>query len=110
MLLESTQLSGRLTSSARDTPRPRGEWFERPGISIERPRLPFVPELPEVQALAERLEARLAGAAFIRAEPLSFTGLKTVAPSPHALAGSRLRAVGRRGKFLIFELDRDTVR
>jgi len=30
-----------------------------------------MPELPEVQALAERIHDRLAGAAFVRAEPLS---------------------------------------
>jgi hypothetical protein len=41
-----------------------------------------MPELPEVQALAERIHDRLAGAAFVRAEPLSFSALKTVTPSP----------------------------
>jgi formamidopyrimidine-DNA glycosylase len=65
-----------------------------------------VPELPEVQALAERIDARLAGAAFVRAEPLSFSALKTVTPSPEDLGGKRLDAVGRRGKFLVFEMER----
>jgi formamidopyrimidine-DNA glycosylase len=63
-----------------------------------------VPELPEVQALAERVDARLGGAAFVRAEPLSFSALKTVTPSPEDLGGKRLDRVGRRGKFLVFEL------
>jgi formamidopyrimidine-DNA glycosylase len=65
-----------------------------------------VPELPEVQALAERIDARLAGAAFVRAEPLSFSALKTVTPSPEDLGGKRLDGVGRRGKFLVFEMER----
>ena len=65
-----------------------------------------MPELPEVQALAERIHDRLAGAAFVRAEPLSFSALKTVTPSPEDLGGKRLDAVGRRGKFLVFEIER----
>jgi formamidopyrimidine-DNA glycosylase len=64
-----------------------------------------VPELPEVQALAERIQAALAGAAFVRAEPMAFSALKTVAPSPEHLAGMRLSSVSRRGKFLVFEID-----
>src|SRR5689334_21327921 len=69
-----------------------------------------MPELPEVQALAERVAERLVGASFVRAQPMAFSALKTVSPSPEVLAGSRLDAVGRRGKFLVFELDRDSLR
>src|SRR5205823_13534590 len=61
-----------------------------------------IPESPEIQALAERIAVPLAGAAFVRADPLSFSGLKTVTPPPQDLAGKRLDAVGRRGKFLVF--------
>jgi formamidopyrimidine-DNA glycosylase len=64
-----------------------------------------VPELPEVQALAERIGAALAGASFLRAEPIAFSALKTVVPSPEDLGGKRLRAVSRRGKYLVFEID-----
>jgi formamidopyrimidine-DNA glycosylase len=64
-----------------------------------------VPELPEVQALVERIHARLTGAVFVRAEPLSFSALKTVTPSPEDLVGRRLDRVGRRGKFLVFEFE-----
>jgi formamidopyrimidine-DNA glycosylase len=64
----------------------------------------LVPELPEVQALAERIEARLGGARFVSASALSFSALKTVAPSPEELVGSRLTATGRRGKFLVLSL------
>ena len=68
-----------------------------------------MPELPEVQALAERIEARLLGASFTRADPLSFSGLKTVSPGPTDLAGTRLGSAGRRGKFLLLAADSLTV-
>jgi formamidopyrimidine-DNA glycosylase len=64
-----------------------------------------MPELPEVQALAERIEAVLAGARFERAEPISFSGLKTVTPPPESLVEQQLASVSRRGKFLIFNLE-----
>jgi formamidopyrimidine-DNA glycosylase len=64
-----------------------------------------VPELPEVEALSERLDARLAGARLVRAEPISFSALKTVTPPPGALEGKRLMSVGRRGKYLVFDFD-----
>jgi formamidopyrimidine-DNA glycosylase len=73
---------------------------------LAAPTLSFVPELPEVQALAERIDARLSGAVFVRAEPLSFSALKTVTPSSEDLEGKRLDGVGRRGKFLVFEIER----
>jgi formamidopyrimidine-DNA glycosylase len=63
-----------------------------------------MPELPEVQALAERLEAAVAGAPFERADPLSFSALKTYDPPPESLRGRTLERVGRRGKFVLFEL------
>jgi formamidopyrimidine-DNA glycosylase len=63
-----------------------------------------VPELPEVQALAERLEAALSGSPFSGADPLQFSSLKTVTPRASELAGLTLERVGRRGKFLIFAL------
>lgn len=57
-----------------------------------------------MQALAERIDSRLAGALLVRAEPLSFSALKTYTPSPEELGGKRLDSVGRRGKFLVFSL------
>jgi len=62
-----------------------------------------MPEMPEMQALAERLEAAVGGAALESAVPISFSALKTYAPSPESLAGRPLVAVGRRGKFLVME-------
>jgi formamidopyrimidine-DNA glycosylase len=63
-----------------------------------------VPELPEVQALAERLDAALRGAAFVAADPLQFSSLKTVMPRAPELAGRTVRGIGRRGKYLVFDL------
>lgn len=59
-----------------------------------------MPELPEVQAHAERLTAEFAGAQLSRFTPLNFSVLKTVA-APDVGAGRVLTEVGRRGKFLL---------
>lgn len=74
------------------------------GFTTERAvrRLASVPELPEIQALAERLDERYAGASLLRAEPLSFSGLKTVVPGPESLEGAELSSVGHRAKYLVF--------
>jgi formamidopyrimidine-DNA glycosylase len=66
-----------------------------------------MPELPEVQAHAERLTAAFAGATLLGVEVLSFAALKTVLPAPDAALGRALRRVGRRGKFLLLEFDAD---
>jgi formamidopyrimidine-DNA glycosylase len=62
-----------------------------------------VPELPEVQAMAERLEAALGGGVFAGATALQFSGLKTVVPLPESLAGRRLAGVRQRGKFAVLD-------
>ena len=62
-----------------------------------------MPELPEVQAHAERLTAALAGAELAGFEPLTFTALKTFDPRPEAAVGQALDEVGRRGKYLLLE-------
>ncbi|HEX2089849.1 MAG TPA: DNA-formamidopyrimidine glycosylase family protein, partial [Actinomycetota bacterium] len=62
-----------------------------------------MPELPEAQALSERIDERLGGATLVRLEPLAFSALKTVLPPPEELYGHVLVGVGRRGKFLIFD-------
>ena len=64
-----------------------------------------MPEIPEIQALAERVGERLLGARFVRATALSFSALKTVTPGPQDLEGRTLISTGRRGKFLIMDLD-----
>jgi formamidopyrimidine-DNA glycosylase len=62
-----------------------------------------VPELPEVQALAERLDGAVGGSTLERSDLLQFSSLKTVLPRPSDVAGRELARVGRRGKFLVFE-------
>jgi formamidopyrimidine-DNA glycosylase len=63
-----------------------------------------VPELPEIQALAERLTDAVGGSMFEAADPLQFSSLKTVTPRAAELVGATLDRVGRRGKYLLFEL------
>ncbi len=60
-----------------------------------------MPEMPEVQAHAERLTAEFAGLALRRFTPLTFTALKTAAPRPDEAYGHPLVEVGRRGKYLL---------
>jgi formamidopyrimidine-DNA glycosylase len=62
-----------------------------------------VPELPEVQAHAERLDAELAGAVLERFTPIAFTALKTAVPPPEDAYGQALVFVGRRGKQLLMD-------
>ena len=64
-----------------------------------------MPELPEMQALAERLEARLAGLTLRRADLLGFSSLKTYDPSPDSLKGATLLSVRRRAKYLVWDFD-----
>jgi formamidopyrimidine-DNA glycosylase len=60
-----------------------------------------MPELPEVQAHAERLDVDFAGAVLARFTPLAFTALKTFSPDPAVTHGEALASVGRRGKLLL---------
>lgn len=61
-----------------------------------------MPEIPEVQALAERLTEAVGGAPFAGAVLLQFSALKTFSPGPETLEGVTLERVGRRGKYLVF--------
>jgi len=62
-----------------------------------------VPEMPQMQALAERLDANVGGHALTGYEPLGFSSLKTFAPPPESVVGDTLTRVGRRGKYVVFE-------
>ena len=62
-----------------------------------------MPELPEIQAHAERLDAAFAGAPLERFTPLTFTALKTVDPRAGGAYGHELVFVGRRGKHLLLD-------
>jgi formamidopyrimidine-DNA glycosylase len=63
-----------------------------------------MPELPQMQALAERLDALFAGAKLDGIDALQFSALKTFDPPPESLIERNIESVGRRGKYLVFEL------
>jgi formamidopyrimidine-DNA glycosylase len=63
-----------------------------------------VPELPEVQAHAERLDKAFTGAALDRFTPITFTALKTYRPGPEEAQGQAVVYVGRRGKHLLIDM------
>ena len=64
-----------------------------------------MPEMPEVQAHAERLTEQFAGRVLTKFRPITFTALKTALPAPDDAYGSALRRVGRRGKYLMLEFE-----
>ena len=64
-----------------------------------------MPELPELQAHAERLDAAFAGTVLRGFRSLSFTALKTFSPDPGEAVGQPLVFVGRRGKYLLLDAD-----
>jgi formamidopyrimidine-DNA glycosylase len=64
-----------------------------------------MPELPEVQAHAERLTDQFSGRVLTRFVPITFTSLKTAVPPPSDAYGQPLRSVGRRGKYLLLEFE-----
>ena len=64
-----------------------------------------MPELPEVQAHADRLATDFGGRVLTRFVPIKFTALRTALPAPDAAYGEILRGVGRRGKYLILEFE-----
>jgi len=63
-----------------------------------------VPELPEVEITARRLDAALAGARIESAFAPGINALKTFDPPLSALEGQTIERVGRRGKQLVVEI------
>ena len=64
-----------------------------------------MPELPEVQAHAERLTEQFSGRVLKKFVPLTFTALKTAVPRPDVAYGRPLTSVGRRGKYLLLRFE-----
>ncbi|MEU8178401.1 DNA-formamidopyrimidine glycosylase family protein [Microbispora hainanensis] len=64
-----------------------------------------MPELPEVEALAEFLREHAVGRAVIGVDVTAFQALKTVDPPVTALAGLLVTGVARHGKFLDVDCD-----
>ena len=62
-----------------------------------------MPEMPEIQAHAERLTAAFGGRVLTKFTPFNFTALKTAVPAPDSAYGEALRSVGRRGKYLLLD-------
>ena len=83
------------TSASRSSRTRRASWREREPV----------PEMPEVQALAERLDDDLRGATLRALDMLQFSSLKTYAPRPDELLGRTIEHVGHRGKFVVVDLD-----
>jgi formamidopyrimidine-DNA glycosylase len=64
-----------------------------------------MPELPEIRALAERLDEVMAGGVLTSADILQFSSLKTFAPRPADLVGASIGGVTSLGKFTIVGFD-----
>jgi formamidopyrimidine-DNA glycosylase len=64
-----------------------------------------MPELPEVRALAERVNEVIAGAPFERADVLQFSSLKTYAPRPDELRGAVVDDVTSYGKYTLITFE-----
>jgi formamidopyrimidine-DNA glycosylase len=68
-----------------------------------------VPELPDLAVVADALHAALAGRPITGAESPAPLAVRGTPAELKALIGQGLRHVRRRGKFILFELDRDRV-
>ena len=64
-----------------------------------------MPEMPEIQAHAERLTSQFAGRVLAGFTPFNFTALKTAVPAPVAAFGEPLLEVDRRGKYLLLRFE-----
>ena len=68
-----------------------------------------MPELPEVEIVARLVGAAIAGARVESALAPGVNALKTFDPPLHALDGTRIEGIDRRGKHLVLAFDNDLV-
>ncbi|HEV3093827.1 MAG TPA: DNA-formamidopyrimidine glycosylase family protein [Solirubrobacteraceae bacterium] len=68
-----------------------------------------MPELPEVEITARRLDEALRGAQIVSALAPGVKAMRTFEPPLSALEGERIERVGRRGKQLVIEVSGDLV-
>jgi len=68
-----------------------------------------VPELPDLAVVTDAFHAALAGRAIERAESPAPLAVRGTPAELQATVGQRLRRVRRRGKFVVFELERDRI-
>ena len=68
-----------------------------------------MPELPDLAVVSDALHAALSGRPIVRAEAPAPLAVRGTPAELAALVGQRLREVHRRGKFILFELERDRI-
>lgn len=74
-------------------------------MSVGPGSLALVPELPEVEALAQFLREHAVGAVVGRVDVAALSAVKTFDPPVNALSGRDVTSAGRWGKFLGMECD-----
>ncbi len=74
-------------------------------LPVQRHYADVVPELPEVEALAEFLRGRAVGQVVARVDVAAISVLKTYDPPVTALGGLTVTGVSRHGKFLDLDVD-----
>src|ERR1700694_752486 len=65
-----------------------------------------MPELPEIEALAHFLHEKMAGQQVEHVDLVSIAALKTYDPPIDTIEGGAVKAVTRRGKYLLFEISK----
>jgi formamidopyrimidine-DNA glycosylase len=71
-------------------------------VRVRHANIVTVPELPEMQALAERMDVFVTGQTLRAVDLLGFSSLRTYAPPMEDLTGQLLTGVTRRGKYLVW--------
>jgi formamidopyrimidine-DNA glycosylase len=68
-----------------------------------------MPELPDLTVVAEAFHAALSGRPVMEARALAPLAVRGTPDELNALAGQDVKRIARRGKFLVIDLERDTV-
>ena len=68
-----------------------------------------MPELPDLSIVADALQASLVGRSIVRAQALAPLAIRGTPSELEALCDQRVRTVGRRGKFILINLERDRI-
>ena len=84
--------------------RPRGDLPRAVPDPVVHTQMHCMPELPEMEIVARRLDAALPGPVVESALAPGINALKTFDPPLHALEGRAFTGVNRRGKLLVLEL------
>ncbi|MFK7919704.1 MAG: DNA-formamidopyrimidine glycosylase family protein [Ilumatobacter sp.] len=64
-----------------------------------------MPEMPEIEAHAERLSEQFVGRVLTKFHPFNFTALKTAVPAPELAYGHPIESISRRGKYLLVHFE-----